>query len=151
MLYTLKNTLLSGTALFLFTGCTSSDINRNSLDTTILEYHASVIAAAPVKLKSDIPEGAIVGASAGLAEEIDGDSEDMISGLLAGVLVGSLFTAIEQGSSDAMRYTLYAPDKGEFDVITQNTLPENTRCVTVRQNDKVTLIPVAIAKCKQTF
>jgi hypothetical protein len=58
MLYTLKNTLLSGTALFLFTGCTSSDINRNSLDTTIREYHASVIAAAPVKLKSDIPEGA---------------------------------------------------------------------------------------------
>lgn len=148
MLKTLKNTLLSGTALLLFTGCTSSGIDRGSLDTAIQEYYASVISVQTVKLKSDIPEGAIVGASVGLAEEIDGDSEDMISGLLAGVLVGSLFTAVEEGSSDATRYTLYAPDKGEFDVVTQNPLPEETRCVTVRQNDKVALYPVDIAQCK---
>lgn len=148
MLNTLKTTLLSGTALFLFAGCTSSGIDRNSLDMTIQEYHASVIGSESVKLKSDIPEGAIVGASFGVAEEIDGDSEDMISGLLAGALVGSLFTAVEEGSSDAMRYTLYAPDKGEFDIVTKNPLPAETRCVKVRQSDKVSLFPADIEQCK---
>ena len=131
------------------TACASSGIDRSDLDETIQRYHAVVLDQEPVTLNSRVPEGMVTGASYGLFDELDGDSEDMISGVLAGVLVGGVVSALADGSNEAIRYRLYHQDKGEFAVISKQQLDEDVQCVEVQQAQQVKLYAVDAEFCQQ--
>lgn len=131
------------------TACSSSGIDRSDLDQMIQRYHAVVLDQEPVTLSSRVPEGMVAGASYGLFDELDGDSEDMISGVLAGVLVGGVASALADGSNEAIRYRLYDQDKGEFAVISKQQLDANVDCVEVEQAQQVKLYAVNAAFCQQ--
>lgn len=81
----------------------------------------------------------MLGAGIGLAEDLDGNTEDMISGAIAGALIGGLFTALFEGGNTAYQYTLNDVDNGEFNVIQKKKLPKSTRCVRVKTGNKVKL------------
>ncbi|SFV22830.1 amidohydrolase family protein [Pseudidiomarina donghaiensis] len=131
------------------TACSSSGVDRSDLDETIQRYHAVVLDQEPVTLNSRVPEGMVTGASYGLFDELDGDSEDMISGVLAGVLVGGVVSALADGSNDAIRYRLYHQDKGEFAVISKQQLGDDVQCVEVQQAQQVKLYAVHPEFCQQ--
>ena len=131
------------------TACSSAGTNRDDLHQTVQRYHATVLAQEPVTLSSSVPEGVVTGGSYGLFGELDGDSEDMISGLLAGVLVGGVVSALADGSNQAIRYRLYHQDKGEFAVISEEQLDADVRCVEVQQAQQVKLFAVDSAFCQE--
>lgn len=139
--------LLSGLLAGSLLGCAIQGIDRDDEDKLVQTFYASLLEVKPVHLRSNLDEGTVTGASFGLFSELDGDSEDMISGTLAGALIGSLFTAIEEGDSEAFQYRLYNPEKGELTVVSKQVLLENTLCVEVRQSSKVTLKPVSNELC----
>ena len=129
--------------------CTNANVSRSDLNTTMQRYYATVLAQEPVNLSSRVPEGAVTGASFGLFSELDGDSEDMISGALAGALVGGIISAVADGSNEAIRYRLYHQDKGEFAVISKQKLANDVRCVEVQQARDVVLFAVDQEFCHQ--
>jgi len=80
-------------------------------------------------------------------EEIDGNTEDMIAGGLAGVLVFGLLTALFEGDNEAFQYHLNSTGQGEFNVIKKKKLPESISCVKVRSSKTVELIAVNPETC----
>lgn len=126
-------------ALLLLSGCASQGVDRDDQGHIIKHYYATVESIEKVKLSSEIGTGIMVGAGIGLAEDLDGNTEDMISGAIAGALVGGLFTALFEGGNTAYQYTLNDVDNGEFIVIQKTKLPKSTRCVRVKTGNKVKL------------
>ena len=126
-------------ALLLLSGCASQGVDRDDQGHIIKHYYATVESIEKVKLSSEIGTGIMVGAGIGLAEDLDGNTEDMISGAIAGALIGGLFTALFEGGNTAYQYTLNDVDNGEFNVIQKTKLPKNTRCVRVKTGNKVKL------------
>ena len=80
-------------ALLLLSGCASQGVDRDDQGHIIKHYYATVESIEKVKLSSEIGTGIMVGAGIGLAEDLDGNTEDMMSGAIAGALIGGLFTA----------------------------------------------------------
>ncbi len=148
-LKSLSTSLLCCGLVTALTACSSASINRDDLNQTVQRYHATVLAQEPVTLSSSVPEGVVTGASYGLFDELDGDSEDMISGVLAGVLVGGVVSALADGSNQAIRYRLYHQDKGEFAVISKEQLGRDVRCVEVQQAQQVKLFAVDSEFCQE--
>ena len=126
-------------ALLLLSGCASQGVDRDDKGHIIKHYYATVESIEKVKLSSEIGTGIMVGAGIGLAEDLDGNTEDMISGAIAGALIGGLFTALFEGGNTAYQYTLNDVDNGEFIVIQKKKLPKSTRCVRVKTGNKVKL------------
>jgi outer membrane lipoprotein SlyB len=126
-------------ALLLLSGCASQGIDRDDQGHIIKHYYATVESIEKVKLSSEVGTGIMVGAGVGLAEDLDGNTEDMISGAIAGALVGGLFTALFEGGNTAYQYTLNDAENGEFIVIQKRKLPNTTRCVRVKTGNKVQL------------
>jgi outer membrane lipoprotein SlyB len=126
-------------ALLLLSGCASQGIDRDDQGHIIKHYYATVESIEKVKLSSEVGTGIMVGAGVGLAEDLDGNTEDMISGAIAGALVGGLFTALFEGGNTAYQYTLNDAENGEFIVIQKKKLPNSTRCVRVKTGNKVQL------------
>jgi|TARA_B100001063_G_scaffold109795_1_gene102412 outer membrane lipoprotein SlyB len=126
-------------ALLLLSGCASQGVDRDDQGHIIKHYYATVESIEKVKLSSEIGTGIMVGAGIGLAEDLDGNTEDMISGAIAGALIGGLFTALFEGGNTAYQYTLNDVDNGEFIVIQKTKLPKSTRCVRVKTGNKVKL------------
>jgi uncharacterized protein YcfJ len=126
-------------ALLLLSGCASQGVDRDDQGHIIKHYYATVESIEKVKLSSEIGTGIMVGAGIGLAEDLDGNTEDMISGAIAGALIGGLFTALFEGGNTAYQYTLNDVDNGEFIVIQKKKLPKSTRCVRVKTGNKVKL------------
>ncbi|KTF08586.1 hypothetical protein [Pseudoalteromonas sp. 10-33] len=126
-------------ALLLLSGCASQGIDRDDQGHIIKHYYATVESIEKVKLSSEVGSGIMVGAGVGLAEDLDGNTEDMISGAIAGALVGGLFTALFEGGNTAYQYTLNDAENGEFIVIQKKKLPNSTRCVRVKTGNKVKL------------
>ncbi|WP_039037303.1 hypothetical protein [Pseudoalteromonas sp. ECSMB14103] len=126
-------------ALLLLSGCASQGVDRDDQGHIIKHYYATVESIEKVKLSSEIGTGIMVGAGIGLAEDLDGNTEDMISGAIAGALIGGLFTALFEGGNTAYQYTLNDIDNGEFNVIQKKKLPKSTRCVRVKKGNKVKL------------
>lgn len=135
-------------AVLLLSGCATQGIDRNDQGHIIKDYYASVQYVEKVKLSSQVGTGTAVGAGVGLADELDGNSEDMISGALAGALVGGIFTALFEGSDTAYQYTLNSPEQGKFSVIQKEKLPNTVRCVKVRTGSNVQLKAVDERFCK---
>ncbi|RZQ55932.1 hypothetical protein CWI82_01050 [Pseudidiomarina tainanensis] len=132
------------------TACSSSGFERTNLNQANQRYHAILLQQEPVTLNSSIPEGAVTGASFGLFTEIDGDSEDMISGMLAGALVGSVISAVTDGSNQATRYRFYNQKKGEFSVVSKQKFDKNVQCVEVHHTNKIKLYAVDSEFCRLT-
>ncbi|TMN84720.1 MULTISPECIES: hypothetical protein [unclassified Pseudoalteromonas] len=126
-------------ALLLLSGCASQGVDRDDQGHIIKHYYATVESIEKVKLSSEVGTGIMVGAGVGLAEDLDGNTEDMISGAIAGALVGGLFTALFEGGNTAYQYTLNDAENGEFIVIQKKKLPNSTRCVRVKTGNKVQL------------
>jgi outer membrane lipoprotein SlyB len=126
-------------ALLLLSGCASQGVDRDDQGHIIKHYYATVESIEKVKLSSEVGTGIMVGAGVGLAEDLDGNTEDMISGAIAGALVGGLFTALFEGGNTAYQYTLNDAENGEFIVIQKRKLPNTTRCVRVKTGNKVQL------------
>jgi uncharacterized protein YcfJ len=126
-------------ALLLLSGCASQGVDRDDQGHIIKHYYATVESIEKVKLSSEVGTGIMVGAGVGLAEDLDGNTEDMISGAIAGALVGGLFTALFEGGNTAYQYTLNDEENGEFIVIQKKKLPNSTRCVRVKTGNKVQL------------
>lgn len=126
-------------ALLLLSGCASQGVDRDDQGHIIKHYYATVESIEKVKLSSKVGTGIMVGAGVGLAEDLDGNTEDMISGAIAGALVGGLFTALFEGGNTAYQYTLNDAENGDFIVIQKKKLPNTTRCVRVKTGNKVKL------------
>ncbi|MBW4966639.1 hypothetical protein KZZ04_09710 [Pseudoalteromonas sp. CR1] len=126
-------------ALLLLSGCASQGVDRDDQGHIIKHYYATVESIEKVKLSSEVGTGIMVGAGVGLAEDLDGNTEDMISGAIAGALVGGLFTALFEGGNTAYQYTLNDAENGDFIVIQKKKLPNTTRCVRVKTGNKVQL------------
>ena len=126
-------------ALLLLSGCASQGVDRDDQGHIIKHYYATVESIEKVKLSSEVGTGIMVGAGVGLAEDLDGNTEDMISGAIAGALVGGLFTALFEGGNTAYQYTLNDAENGDFIVIQKKKLPNTTRCVRVKTGNKVKL------------
>ena len=75
----------------------------------------------------------------GVIDELDGNHEDMITGGLAGALVGGLFTALFEGSNIAYEYTLNSKVEGEFSIIQKEKIDTKTGCVKVRISNKASI------------
>ena len=134
-------------ALLLLSGCASQGVDRDDQGHIIKHYYATVESIEKVKLSSEIGTGIMVGAGIGLAEDLDGNTEDMISGAIAGALIGGLFTALFEGGNTAYQYTLNDVDNGEFIVIQKTKLPKSTRYVRIKTGNKVKLEQVAYRNC----
>lgn len=126
--------------LLLLTGCASGPgIDRAEENIIVTEFYAQVQSTKRVQLSSEVKNGMMVGAGVGIAEELDGNHEDMVSGAIAGALVGGLFTALFEGSDEAYEYQLFAQRQGAFSIVQKEQLPNDTQCVKVRVADKATL------------
>ena len=116
----MKKLLLSA---LLLTGCASQGVDREDQNQIIKEYYASVVSVTPVTLSSKVETGIVAGAGLGVLEEIDGNTEDMMAGGLAGALVFGLFTALFEGDNEAFQYHLNSTEQGELNVIQKQKLP----------------------------
>jgi len=144
----MKKLLLSA---LLLTGCASQGVDREDQNQIIKEYYASVVSVTPVTLSSEVETGIVAGAGLGVLEEIDGNTEDMITGGLAGALVFGLFTALFEGDNEAFQYHLNSTEQGEFNVIQKQKLPESISCVKVRSSITVELIVADAENCSNPF
>ena len=145
----MKKLLLSA---LLLTGCASQGVDREDQNQIIKEYYASVVSVTPVTLSSEVETGIVAGAGLGVLEEIDGNTEDMIAGGLAGALVFGLFTALFEGDNEAFQYHLNSTEQGEFNVIQkQKKIPESVHCVKVRSGREVELIAVNPEHCADSY
>ena len=144
----MKKLLLSA---LLLTGCASQGVDREDQNQIIKEYYASVVSVTPVTLSSEVKTGIVAGAGLGVLEEIDGNTEDMIAGGLAGALVFWLFTALFEGDNEAFQYHLNSTEQGEFNVIQKQKLPESINCVKVRSSKTVELIVADSENCSNPF
>ena len=128
--------------LLLLTGCATPGVDRAEQNIIVKEFYASVQSVKAVTLSSDVKTGVLVGAGVGVIDELDGNSQDMIAGGIAGALVGGLFTAIFEGSDDAFEYSLFNKEQGVFTLVQKQQIAENTKCVKVRVADKASISPV---------
>jgi len=134
--------------LVLLTGCATQGINRADQNEITKEFYASVISIKKVKLSSEVTTGIVGGAAIGVIDELDGNHEDMITGGLAGALVGGLFTALFEGSNIAYEYTLNSKVEGEFSIIQKEKIDTKTGCVKVRISNKASISVALKDKCK---
>lgn len=142
------NKYILGLLSFSFlTGCASQGINRADQNEVVQEFYASVESVKKVELSSEVKTGIVGGAVVGTIDELDGNSEDMISGAIAGALVGGIFTAIFEGSNDAYEYQLKSKKKGDFALIQKEQLADNVGCVKVRVASKVLLSSTDTVNC----
>jgi outer membrane lipoprotein SlyB len=140
----MKKLLLSA---LLLTGCASQGVDRDDQNQIIKDYYASVVSVTSVTLSSEVKTGIVAGAGFGVLEEIDGNTEDMIAGGIAGALVFGLFTALFEGDNEAFQYHLNSDTQGIFDVIQKKKIPESVLCVKVRSGREVELIAVNPEHC----
>ncbi len=133
--------------LLLLTGCATPGVDRTEQNIIVKEFYASVQSVKAVTLSSDVKTGVLVGAGVGVIDELDGNSQDMIAGGIAGALVGGLFTAIFEGSDDAFEYSLFNKEQGVFTLVQKQQIAENAKCVKVRVADKASISPVDSNYC----
>lgn len=147
-----KTLLLSLALTAMTTGCSSTDdsnrVDRDNQNSLISQFYATVHSVNAVKLTSNADEGMVNGVFIGLIESLDGDSEDMLAGLIGGALIGGLFTTIAEGSGDAYQYHISSATHGEFSVVQEQQLPASATCVRVKSGNKVTLTPVDERFCQ---
>lgn len=136
--------------LFLFiTGCSSNGIDRNAQNTIIQEFYAEVSLVKEVELSSSVNAGIVGGSFIGALEESDGNSEDIISGAIAGAIIGGLFTRLSEGGNQAFEYHLYSPEQGSFKLIQKENIDISSGCVLVRVSHNTTAISDNLGHCKK--
>jgi len=133
--------------IILFSGCSSTGVDRAEQNTMIKEYYASVISIEKVELSSEVKTGFVTGASIGLLENLDGNHEDMIIGSVVGAFIGGLFTAIVEGGNEAYQYQLTSIQDGDFTLIQKEEIDTSSQCVQVRFAKEVSITPVSKEMC----
>lgn len=119
--------------LLMLAGCASSGVDRADVNTPISISYAVVTASEKVQLKSDVGKSAATGGVLGLliGAVSGGNLEGAAIGAAAGAAVSGTVTKIDEGSSEAMSYTLQRPNKSEFKVVTDNDQLQVGDCVAV--------------------
>jgi len=133
--------------LFFLNGCATQGFDRSDKNEMIKEFYASVESMKQVELSSNVVVGIVGAGTAGVIENSDGNHEDMISGGLAGALVGGIFTALFEGSNTAYEYSLNSEVEGDFSVIQKKKINIQTECVKIRTGHKVRIFPASKDKC----
>lgn len=138
--------------IVLLTGCAQSGIYRENRNEIIETYFATVNSVKEVQLESKAAEGAIVGGVTGLAENLDGNSEEMIAGTIAGAIVGALFTSLYEsifdGGYSAYEYQLTTTKQEQISiVVSKENYHEIGQCVRIRKSEKVSLSAVDSSLC----
>lgn len=131
----------------LLNGCATQGVQRADQNIIKKEFYASVKAVKQVELSSEVKTGIVGGATVGVIDELDGNHEDMISGALAGALVGGIFAALFEGSNVAYEYTLYSESEGDFAIIQKEKINTLTECVKVKVGSKASLLAAPTDKC----
>jgi hypothetical protein len=139
--------LLTLLPLVLSIGCASSGANRADQDMIIKEFYATVHSVKSVELSSDVGTGFLVGAGIGALDSSDGDSGDIIVGTMVGALFGGLFSMLAEGDRQAYEYQLYSAAEGNFSLVQQKSLTEQTGCVRVRVAQKTSISAAPMAYC----
>lgn len=132
----------------LLVGCATPGVDRVEENQLVQEFYATITAVKPVTLSSEVGTGTLVGATVGALEEADGNTEDIIAGGIAGALVGGLFTAMVEGSDEAIQYSLYNNKRGDFTLVQKESVAKDGNCVRVRVADKATITPVNSKFCQ---
>jgi predicted acylesterase/phospholipase RssA len=83
----------------------------------------------------------------GALEELDGNSEHMITGTLAGAIIASIFTALFEGSNDAYQYSLSSSQQGDFTLIQKEKVDIKTGCVKVKMCKKISIVSAPNDNC----
>ncbi|MBE0362478.1 hypothetical protein PULV_a3120 [Pseudoalteromonas ulvae UL12] len=134
-------------ALLFLNGCATQDIDRADQNEIIKELYVSVESIKNVMLSSNVKTGIVGGAAVGVIDELDGNHEDMISGGLAGALVGGIFTALFEGSNEAYKYSLKSTEEGEFTLIQKELIDTESGCAKLRLGAKATLSSALRENC----
>lgn len=131
----------------LLTGCATQGVDRKLENQMIKEFYASIESVTPVTLSSEVKTGIVTGAGIGVLDSLDGNSEDMIAGGIAGALIFGLFTAIFEGDNEAFQYHLHSTTEGSFKVVQKQKIPDSVNCVKVRSSKAVELIVASAEHC----
>lgn len=131
-------------------GCASSGVDRADVNTPISISYAVVTASEKVQLKSDVGKSAAKGGVLGLliGAVSGGDVQGAAIGAAAGAAVSGTLTKIDEGSSEAMSYTLQRPNKSEFKVVTDDDSLQVGDCVAVEIGKTTNLRRADPDKCQ---
>ena len=140
----MKKSLLT---LVLLSGCSSQGVDRADQNEITKEFYASIESIKQVTLSSHVKTGIAGGAVIGVADELDGNHEDMIAGGIAGALVGGLFTALFEGNNEAYEYTLKSENEGGFTLIQKELIDIHTGCAKVRVSGKTSISKASKENC----
>ncbi|MDT8281615.1 MAG: DUF1269 domain-containing protein [Gammaproteobacteria bacterium] len=136
--------------LLMLAGCSSDGVDRADVNTPISISYALITASEKVELKSDVGKSAAKGGVLGtvIGALSGGDLKGAAIGAAAGAAVSGTVTKIDEGSSEAMSYTLQRANKSEFKVVTNVDQLQVGDCVAVETGKTTSLRRVEQDKCQ---
>lgn len=136
--------------LFFLSSCANSNhVDHQAKNQFVTEFYAWVENVEKIKFKSHVGEGAAIGAVDGLLDNMGGNREDMLAGVIIGGLFGGLLTAIFEGDTKGYEYQLAAVDGDLVSVIADNKAAEQGQCVSVRVAGDVRIKLEPMAACDE--
>lgn len=146
-----KNTIFSFGLVLALAACASEGVDRADVNTPINISYAVVLAEEAVTIKSDVGKSAASGGVLGLVlgAVIGGDVAGAAVGAASGAAVSAATTKIQEGSSDAVSYTLQRADRSVFKVVVPEDGLDPGECVAVESGRTTTLRRVEKNLCPQ--
>lgn len=132
--------------LFFLSSCANTNhVDHQARNQFVTEFYAWVENVEKIKFKSHVAQGSAIGAVDGLLNNVHGNREDMLAGVIIGGLFGGLVTALFEGNTTGYEYHLAAVDGDLVSVIADNKSAEQGQCVSVRVagDVRITLEPMA--------
>jgi uncharacterized protein YcfJ len=133
--------------LILLSGCASQGVDRANQNKITKKFYVLIEGVTQVEFSSKVKSSIVAGAVIGVADELDGNHEDMIAGGIVGALIGGLFTALFEGSNKAYEYTLTSEREGTFTLIQKKLIDVNTGCAKVRVSGKTSISTASKENC----
>lgn len=137
--------------VFALAACASEGVDRADVNTPINISYAVVLAEEAVTIKSDVGKSAASGGVLGLVlgAVIGGDVAGAAVGAASGAAVSAATTKIQEGSSEAVSYTLQRADRSVFKVVVPLDGLDPGECVAVESGRTTTLRRVEKNLCPQ--
>ena len=146
-----KHSIFSFGFVLALVACASEGVDRADVNTPINISYAVVLAEEAVTIKSDVGKNAASGGVLGLVlgAVIGGDVAGAAVGAASGAAVSAATTKIQEGSSDAVSYTLQRVDRSVFKVVVPEDGLDPGDCVAVESGRTTTLRRVEKNLCPQ--
>jgi outer membrane lipoprotein SlyB len=135
--------------LLILSGCATQGVDRADVNTPIEISYALVSNIEHVQLQSDVGKNAAVGGILGLAigAIAGGDAADAAIGAATGAALSASTTKIQEGSDQAVSYTLERPNGSEIKVVTEDVHLQVGDCAAVESGVTTNLRRVAADMC----